>query len=45
MAEGKEQKERAIVADHFGAKAWKTDQAVKLVSHKTARNFNPVAAG
>ena len=54
IAEGKEHKdfdgetyilERAIKADLSIVKAWKADTTGNLVFNKTARNFNPDAAG
>lgn len=53
IAEGKEHKdfngktyllEKAIVGDFALVKAWKADPLGNLVYHKTARNFNPLAA-
>lgn len=53
IAEGKETKEfngkkyileEAIVGDFALVKAWKADKSGNLVFHKTARNFNPLAA-
>ncbi|MCL7463319.1 CoA transferase subunit A [Pseudomonas sp. NW5] len=53
VAEGKETRqfdgewyvmERALTADVALVKAWKADQAGNLLFHKTARNFNPLAA-
>jgi len=53
VAEGKEIREfdgqkyvleRGIVADLAIVKAWKADEEGNLVYHKTARNFNPLAA-
>lgn len=53
IAEGKEVKEfdgktylleRGIVGDFALVKAWKADTLGNLVYHKTARNFNPLAA-
>lgn len=53
IAEGKEIKEfkgknyileEAIVGDFALVKAWKADKSGNLVFHKTARNFNPLAA-
>ncbi|MGG3468624.1 CoA transferase subunit A [Neobacillus pocheonensis] len=53
IAEGKEHKdfdgktyllEKAIVGDFALVKAWKGDLLGNLVYHKTARNFNPLAA-
>ncbi|WP_075983069.1 CoA transferase subunit A [Bacillus massilinigeriensis] len=53
IAEGKEHKEfdgktfileKGIVGDFALVKAWKADPFGNLVYHKTARNFNPLAA-
>lgn len=53
IAEGKEHKvfngktfllEKGIVGDFALVKAWKADTLGNLVYHKTARNFNPLAA-
>jgi len=53
IAEGKEHKnfdgktyilEKAIVGDFSLVKAWRADSLGNLVYHKTARNFNPLAA-
>ncbi|HJV44860.1 MAG TPA: CoA transferase subunit A [Bacillota bacterium] len=53
IAEGKEKKEfngriclleRGIVGDFALVKAWKADPLGNLIFHKTARNFNPLAA-
>lgn len=53
IAEGKEQKEfdgrtylleKGIVGDFALVKAWKADPLGNLIFHKTARNFNPLAA-
>lgn len=53
IAEGKEHKEfdgktfileKGIVGDFALVKAWKSDPFGNLVYHKTARNFNPLAA-
>jgi 3-oxoacid CoA-transferase subunit A len=53
IAEGKEHKEfngktyileQGIVGDFALVKAWKADPLGNLVFHKTARNFNPLAA-
>jgi 3-oxoacid CoA-transferase subunit A len=53
IAEGKEHKtfdgktyilENGIVGDFALVKAWKADPIGNLVYHKTARNFNPLAA-